>query len=164
MPLTQQSSRAPVREKPTPWRSHGTPRAPAIPFNTEYFTHELIADSGEFVINFMPAENADLVAKVAGCSGSDVDKFDAFEIQTTPASTVEAPVLSAPYAFYECKTIDRQSYGDHDLFAGRVTAVQWEESAFFKDGTIDLEHASPALYIGEDQYTRASQTFHHPRN
>jgi flavin reductase (DIM6/NTAB) family NADH-FMN oxidoreductase RutF len=127
------------------------------------FTNPLIAESSEFVINFMPAKHADLVAKVGGCSGNDVDKFSTFGIQTTPGSTVGAPVLSAAYASYECKVVDRKIYGDHELFVGQVAAVQWEESAFSEDGTIDLEQVLPTLTLGEDLYAHVSKTVHHPR-
>ena len=127
------------------------------------FTNKLISESNEFVINFMPATHADLVSKIGGCSGNDVDKFGAFGIETTPGSTVDAPVLSAAYASYECKVVDRQTYGDHELFVGRVEAVQWEESMYSDDRILDLEKVSPTLTLGGDLYAKASDTVHHPR-
>ncbi len=51
-----------------------------VSLSAKRFTHELIVESGEFVVNFMPREKGELVALVAACSGRDVDKFRAFEI------------------------------------------------------------------------------------
>ena len=42
------------------------------------FTYQLIADSKEFGINFLPFEAAELVASVGGSSGREVDKFQRF--------------------------------------------------------------------------------------
>ncbi len=128
------------------------------------YSHELILESKEFVINFMPAESAGLIAQVGGSTGSQIDKFNEFRISTEQASVVNAPVLKAAYAAYECTLVDYRNYGDHDLFVGQVVAVQWEESVFQGDGTVDLTKISPAMYIGEDQYAGVSGTIHHLRN
>mgnify|MGYP001162745106 CR=1 FL=1 len=119
------------------------------------FTFDLIVESGEFVVNFMPRDQGELVAKVAGCSGRDVDKFQAFQIAAKPGSRVKAAVLDTSLAAYECRLVDRHTYGDHDLFVGEVVAVQWEASAFTSEGLHDLERAPPIVYLGEDRYATA---------
>ena len=127
------------------------------------FSHGLIVESGKFTINFMPIESAKLIAMVGGTSGRDIDKISEFQIATTPGSATNVPVLDDAYASYECTVIDRQKHADHDLFVGKVVAVQWEETAFRNDKTLDIEKISPAMYLGEDQYTTATQSIHHPR-
>jgi len=131
-----------------------------VSLSPKRFTHELIVESGEFVVNFIPSEKGKLVALVAGCSGRDVDKFSAFQIAADPGSRVKAPVLTDAFAAYECRLVERHTYGDHDLFVGEVLAVQWEDSAFQSGGRLDLERVSPIVYMGEDHYATASQTFH----
>ena len=80
------------------------------------YSHSLITESREFVINFMKASKGELVAAVAGCSGRDVDKFAEFGIDWTEGCQVQAPVLVDSIAAYECKVINVTTLGDHDLF------------------------------------------------
>ena len=119
------------------------------------FTHQLLVESGEFVVNFMSQEKGELVAMVAGCTGRDVDKVSAFQIAGDRGSRVGALVLTDAHAAYECRVVDRRTYGDHVLFMGEVLAVQWEPSAFSNDGRLNLERASPIVYMGEDRYATA---------
>ena len=49
---------------------------------TKRFTYGLIAASQEFGVNFLPADQAELVAAVGGSTGAEVDKFHKFRIGT----------------------------------------------------------------------------------
>lgn len=134
-----------------------------VSISSKRFTHRLLVASGEFVVNFMPINRAELVALVAGCSGEDIDKFDAFQIAAQPGAIVAAPVLADAFAAYECRVEERTTYGDHDLFVARIVAVQWEESAFSEDGMLDLERVPPIVYMGGDSYSTATGREHHDR-
>ncbi len=124
------------------------------------YTHGLLLESNEFVVNFMPHDMGRLVAAVAGCSGNDIDKFSAFGIESCPGSQVKAPVLDGAIASYECRVTERHTYGDHDLFVGDILAVQWEPSAFREDSIMDLDNNRPILYMGGDHYTAANDLVH----
>ena len=126
----------------------------AICISPNRFTHSLISETGEFVVNFMPKERNDLVATVAGCSGRDVDKFRSFKIAASQGSRVKAQVLEDAFAAFECRVVGHHPYGDHDIFVGAVLAVQFEAAAFKQDGRLlDLERVKPILYMGNDRYT-----------
>ena len=131
-----------------------------VSISQKRFTHGLIMESEEFVVNFVPYEKGELVALVAGCSGREVDKFRTFQIAACPGSRVKAPVLADAFAAYECRVVEHHTYGDHDLFVGEVLAVQWEASAFTSDGRLDLEQACPIVYMGEDRYATAARLVH----
>ena len=134
-----------------------------VSISAKRYTHELLVASGEFVVNFMPIDQSEIVALVAGCSGKDVDKFDAFGISSKPGSEVAAPVLEDAFAAYECRVEDQSTFGDHDLFVARIVAAQWEESAFKDDGMLDLERISPIVYMGGDTYSTATGGVRHDR-
>ena len=131
-----------------------------VSISSKRFTHGLVVESGEFVVNFMPYEKGKLVALVAACSGIDIDKFHAFHIAAHQGVRVKAPILADALAAYECRVVERHTYGDHDLFVGEVLAVQWEASAFASDGRLDLERACPIVYMGEDRYATAARLVH----
>lgn len=128
-----------------------------VSISPKRFTHRLVMESGEFVVNFMPQEKGELVAAVAGCSGRDVDKFSALGIEACPGSQVGAPVLKDALASYECRVIEHHRYGDHDLFMGEILAVQYEPSAYNEGLLLDLDHKRPILYMGADYYSTAGQ-------
>ena len=133
----------------------------AVSISPKRFTHGLIAETGEFVVNFMPAEQGDLVAQVASCSGRDVNKIPAFQIAAHSGSQVKAPVLENAFAAYECRVTGRHPYGDHDLFVGEIVAVQFEPSLFQDNGTLDLERIAPIVYLGGDWYASpGKETFY----
>ncbi len=116
------------------------------------FTYELIIESKEFGINFLPLEAAELIASVGGSGGRYVDKFQKFNIALDKPTKTEVPILEAAYAAYECKLVDDRDRGDHQLLVGEVVAVHLLEEAFTAEGVLDLNQVSPALFLGLDYY------------
>ncbi len=121
------------------------------------FSYQLIADSGEFVINFLPASKAELVASVGGSKGSEIDKFQAFGIARDKPLKTAVPILKDAYAAYECKLVDDRLYGDHRLLLGEIVAVHCHKEALTEEGTLNLERVSPVLYLGSDHYLDISE-------
>ena len=124
---------------------------------TKRFTYPLIADSKEFGVNFLPFEQAGLIASVGGCSGYEVDKFDRFNIAKDKPVQTSVPILKAAYAAYECKLTDDRDYGDHRLLVGKIVAVHWLKEVFTPEELLDMAKVSPILYIGKDVYLTASK-------
>ena len=116
------------------------------------FTYELIAESRQFGINFLPDTKADLVAAIGGSKGSEIDKFQIFKIVRDNPEKIAVPILKDAYAAYECQLVDDRPYGDHRLLVGEVTAVHYLGEAFMEDGTLDLEKVNPVLYMGSEHY------------
>ena len=121
------------------------------------FTYQLILDSKEFGINFLPAEEAELVASVGGSKGKEMDKFQAFKIKKDNPVKTAVPILKSAYAAYECQLVDDRLYGDHRLLVGEVVAVHYLEEAFIEDETLDLARVSPVLYLGNEHYLDISE-------
>ena len=78
-----------------------------VSISPKRYTHGLIVASGEFVVNFVPWEKRELIAKVAGCSGREVQKFREFGIVAASGKVVRVPVLADAYAAYECRVIEK---------------------------------------------------------
>ena len=116
------------------------------------FTYSLIAASHEFGVNFMPSDQAEVVAAVGGTHGTEINKFRAFQLGTDKPLKTEVPILRTSYAAYECKVIDDRVYGDHRLLIGEIVAVHWLKEVFMEDGSLDLTKISPTLYLGNEHY------------
>jgi flavin reductase (DIM6/NTAB) family NADH-FMN oxidoreductase RutF len=116
------------------------------------FTYQLITQSREFGINFIPLEKVALAAVIGGTLGQEMDKFDKFNIQKEKPLKTAAPILKDSYAAYECKLVDSKPYGDHIWIVGEIVAVHFREEAFTPADILDLDKIKPLLYLGSDFY------------
>jgi flavin reductase (DIM6/NTAB) family NADH-FMN oxidoreductase RutF len=121
------------------------------------FTYQLITESREFGINFIPSGKASLAAAIGGTSGQQMDKFERFNAGKEKSVKTTAPILKDAYAAYECKLVDGRPYGDHIWVVGEVVAVHFLEEAFTPAEVLDLNKVKPLLYIGSDFYASADK-------
>ncbi len=128
-----------------------------IAVSPKRFTYQLIIESKEFGVNFLPFEMAGLVASVGGSDGQQIDKFQRFNITKDKPVKTKVPILKAAYAAYECRLIDDRSYGDHNLLVGEIVAVHLLKEAFTSEGILDFNKVSPIVYMGHDLYLTASK-------
>ena len=128
----------------------------AVSIASKRFTYQLIADSREFGVNFLPFEAAELVASVGGSKGEQVDKFRRFNIARDKSARTAVPILKDAYAAYECKLVDDRDYGDHKLLVGEIVAVHQLKEAFAPEEILDLDKVSPILYLGYEVYVTTS--------
>ena len=136
------------------WHSSISLKPPlyGIAVSPKRFTYQLIAESQEFSINFIPSEKASLAAAIGGTSGQQMDKFARFNIKKERPLKTMAPILEDAYAAYECKLVDSKSYGDHIWIVGEIVAVHFLEEAFTPAEVLDLNKIKPLLYLGSDFY------------
>lgn len=128
-----------------------------VAISPKRFTHDLILEAGEFGVNFLPFEKAEMVAAVGGSTGQEVDKFQAFHIGEEKPIRSGTPILADAYAAYECKLVSHHTFGDHTWFVGRILAVHFEEEVLTEDGVLDLEGVTPIMYMGFDLYVSPSK-------
>lgn len=138
-----------------------SPSLYGVALSPKRFTYQLILDSREFAVNFMPLEKAELVAAVGGTKGAEMDKFVKFKLAKEKPLKTSAPVLKDACATYECRLLERRTYGDHELVVGEVVAVHYEKEAFTEKG-FNLAGGRALLYLGGDYYsTLAKDTLQH---
>ena len=116
------------------------------------YSHGLIRNSGEFVIN-IPSEK--IVKETDYCgqvSGRDTDKFSACNFTKVKASKVRAPLIGECPINIECKVREIIHLGTHDLFIGEVVAVNVDEEILDKKA-ISYKKASPIAYARGDYWT-----------
>jgi len=128
-----------------------------VALSPKRFTYQLITESREFGVNFLPFEMAELVASVGGSKGEEVDKFKQFNIEVDKPVKTAVPILKAAYAAYECKLVDDRDYGDHKLLVGEIVAAHQLKKAFTSEEILDLGKVSPTLYMGHEVYVTTSK-------
>jgi len=110
-------------------------------------SHDMIADSGCFVINLV---TEDLVRAADWCgvkSGRDFDKFRECGLTAVPASEVEAPLVAESPINLECRVIETHEYPTHDMFVGEIVAVHCDESLLDEEGRMRSDLAGLVSYI-----------------
>ncbi|HIX32511.1 flavin reductase family protein [Gemmiger formicilis] len=129
----------------------------SISVRPERYSHGLITESGEFVIN-LPTQK--ILRAVDWCgvkSGRDVDKFKEMGLTAVPGSAVSAPVLAESPVNLECRVFQTIPLGSHDLFLADVVAVDVDEDLLDEAGRLRLDKAGLAAYVHGTYYALGKQ-------
>ncbi len=84
------------------------------------YSHDLIFDSGRFVLHLLHTKQFDLIHQLGFFSGRDRDKLA--DIPHRPG-TLGAPVLDDCHAHFECRVANAMDTGSSTCFLGDVVAV-----------------------------------------
>lgn len=128
-----------------------------ISVSPKRYSHDLIKDSEEFVINFVPYR---LVNKAHFCgthSGRKTDKIMETNLTLSSSQKVSTPLIEECYAHLECKLVQSLKMGDHTLFVGEVVAISANENVFIND-LLQIDKVQPLYYIGGNKYTAIDKT------
>jgi flavin reductase (DIM6/NTAB) family NADH-FMN oxidoreductase RutF len=116
------------------------------------YSHGLIQETREFVIN-IPSE--DLLEEVEICgftSGRDADKFAAAGLTPAPGSAVLTPLIAECPINIECRLAHTLPLGSHDLFIGEALAVQLSQDVLDEQGRIDNGRLRPVLFTSDEYW------------
>jgi flavin reductase (DIM6/NTAB) family NADH-FMN oxidoreductase RutF len=128
------------------------PRLVCIGVSPKRYSHHLIAESGEFVVNI---PSLDLEEEIVFCgtkSGREVDKFIETGLTPIPAKMVNPPLIKECFGHLECKVVQTYTCGDHTLFVGKVVAASVDEDVL-TEGNLDLIKAKPIVQKNHVYYT-----------
>ncbi|QKJ87537.1 flavin reductase family protein [Paramixta manurensis] len=84
------------------------------------YSHTLIRESGECVINLPTAELVDRVVAIGNSHGPEVDKFGANHLTPQQAERVNAPLIAECYASFECQLYDNALVDSYNFFIFEV--------------------------------------------
>ena len=110
------------------------------------FSHGLIRQNGEFVINVAPSKLVRSVDRAGVITGKDIDKFEACGLRRTPSVAVSCPTVADCPIALECKVTDVVSLGTHDMFIADIVAVTVDDSVIDEEGKLRIEKAGLMAY------------------
>lgn len=117
-----------------------------ISVRPERYSHPIIRDSGEFVVN-LTTKALVRAADICGVkSGRDINKFESLSLTPLPSSTVSAPLIGEAPISFECKVTEVKHLGSHDMFLAKITAVQVDDSLIDQNGKLRLDRAGLVAY------------------
>lgn len=118
----------------------------SISVRKERFSHEIISETGEFVVNLT---TKDLCRAADFCgvrSGRDVDKFKEMKLTPLKSSRISAPGIAESPVNIECRVVEVKELGSHDMFIARVEAVTVDERFMDESGRFKLDDARLVAY------------------
>ncbi|MCB9498763.1 MAG: flavin reductase family protein [Bacillales bacterium] len=110
-----------------------------IAIHPSRFSHHIIKETGEFVVNVVTKENVEMYDYLGRVSGKDEDKFKVMDIKTEEGEEVNAPLLKDCPVNIECRVKDSIMMGSHELFFGEVLKVHVDSKYATNDGMIKYD-------------------------
>lgn len=127
----------------------------SISIRPSRYSHAVIKETGEFVVNI---PGVDIIRKVDQCgitSGKDSDKFADTGLKPVNAEKVAPPLIDECPVAMECRLIEIVPLGIHDMFLGEIIATHVADEAFDARGNIRMEIVNPLGYSPLDRTYRA---------
>lgn len=118
-----------------------------VSIRPERFSHHMIKETGEFVINLT---TKDMVRGTDLCgvrSGRDTDKWELSGFTKEEASKVKCPLVKESPVCIECRVTEIKKLGSHDMFMAEILAVDADDRYFDEAGRFDLNKAGLAAYV-----------------
>ncbi len=103
------------------------------------YSHELISENKEFVINLTTAKTLKAADFCGVKSGRDVNKFAEAELTPVAATAVKAPLIEESPLSLECRVTEVKHLGSHDMFLAEIVAVDVADEYLDADGKFRLE-------------------------
>lgn len=125
----------------------------SISVRKERYSHEIISESGEFVINLT---TKDLTFATDYCgvkSGRDCDKFKEMNLTPQDASKVSCPIIAESPVNLECKVKEIIELGTHDMFIAEVVCVDVSEEYMDLNGKFELNSTDLMAYSHGEYFT-----------
>ncbi len=126
---------------------NSTPPMTYISVRKSRFSHDLIAQSGEFVIN-LTTEALTFAADYCGVkSGREVDKFKEMRLTPLAADEVRCPMIAESPVNLECRVLEVHEYPSHDMCVAEIAAVHVDEELLDEKGRLEMEKAGLTTYV-----------------
>lgn len=110
------------------------------------YSHHLISESGEFVINLTTEKLAKATDFCGVKSGRDVNKAEEMGLSLTGADYVSCPMVEESPVNLECRVVEVKEYPTHDMFIAEIVGVHADENLFDESGKLCLERAGLLCY------------------
>jgi flavin reductase (DIM6/NTAB) family NADH-FMN oxidoreductase RutF len=116
----------------------------SISVRPERYSHAIIKETGEFVINLTTKDLAFATDYCGVKSGRDVDKFKEMGLTALPGKEVAAPIIAESPVSLECRVREIKELGSHDMFIADVVAVHADDKYMDEKHKFHLERHSPS--------------------
>ena len=124
----------------------------SISVRPERFSHHMLMETGEFVINLTTKELTFATDYCGVKSGRDVDKWKEMNLTPVMGNVVKVPCIAESPVNIECKVVKVEKLGSHDMFTAEVVAVQVDDAYMDEKNSFHLSQANPIVYSHGEYY------------
>ena len=117
------------------------------------YSHELLMQTKEFVINLTTEKMTFAVDYCGVRSGRDEDKFEKTGLTKLKAPHVCAPMIAESPVCIECRVTEVRELGSHDMFLAEVVGVHVDPQYVDEQQKFHLEKADPIVYSHGDYFS-----------
>ena len=117
-----------------------------ISVRPERYSHDIIKNSGEFVINLTTSAMVRTTDFCGVKSGRDINKFEACNLHIVTAQKVSAPVIEECPVSLECRVTESKLLGSHTMFLAEIVGIDVDERYIDSKGKLNLQQCGLAAY------------------
>ena len=111
------------------------------------YSHDIIRESGEFVVNLVDKKLMQSADLCGVRSGRDGDKFELCGLKPEPAQGMEfTPAIAQSPVWLACKVRRSLPLGSHTMFIGEIVGVGVRDELLDESGKIDIAKAGLVAY------------------
>lgn len=119
----------------------------SISVRPERYSHDIIEETGEFVINLCGQGQLKATDWCGVKSGRDFDKFRECGLTAAEVPGMDAaPAIAECPIYLACKVRKVERLGSHDLYIGEVVSVGVSDTLLDETGRIDFKKAELVAY------------------
>ena len=129
------------------------PAMVSISVRPERYSHDIIEETSEFVINLV---TKDLTYATDYCgvrSGRDVDKFKEMNLTPLPSKMIDAVGIEESPVNIECKVVEVKKLGSHDMFIAEVVNVTVDDRYMDENNKFNLNDSDLVAYSHGEYFT-----------
>lgn len=129
------------------------PAMVSISVRPERYSHDIIEETGEFVINLV---TKDLTYATDYCgvrSGRDVYKFKEMNLTPLPSKMIDAVGIEESPVNIECKVVEVKKLGSHDMFIAEVVNVTVDDRYMDENNKFNLNDSDLVAYSHGEYFT-----------
>ncbi len=130
-----------------------SPAMLSISVRPERYSHSIIKETGEFVVNLTSRSLTYATDWCGVKSGRDFDKFKEMHLTPMKMEKVSCPGIAESPVNIECKVKQILPLGSHDLFIAEVVCVDADEAYLDEKGRLDLQKADLVAYSHGDYFS-----------
>jgi len=117
------------------------------------FSHPIISETKEFVINLVNLPLAKACDFCGVKSGRSTDKFKEMNLALEPCDKVNVPQLKDAPVSLECKVTEVKHFDTHDMFIAEIVGVNVDDKYVEEDGRLAVEKAGLVAFAHGRYYT-----------
>lgn len=123
-----------------------------ISVRPERYSHDIIKETKEFVINLTPKDLAYATDWCGVKTGAKVDKFKEMKLRKEKAKFVKAPLIGQSPISIECKVKEIIKLGSHDMFIADVLSIDVDDKYIDEKGSFDISKCNLIAYANGGYY------------